>query len=380
MPVFLTGAPRRIRGLIHKEFLQIIRDPSSILIAVILPLIMLFLFAYGISLDANHVRLGVAVERMTPEARDLVRSFQDSRYFEVFQAADRRELEPALMAGYLRGIVVIPLDFSKQVWGNGKMPIQIITDGSETNTANFVENYVAGVWGIWRASRNATNPLRRMPTPGQAQLVQRVWFNQQIESKDTLLPGAIPIIITLVGTLLTTLVVAREWDRGTMEALISTPVSITEILISKFIPYFILGMGTAYFCWLLATVWYHVPFRGSLFAMTLTVAIYLLNALGIGLFISSATKNQFAAAQAALFSAFLPAFLLSGYLYEISSMPKWVQYITAVFPVRYAVTALRTVFLAGDVWDVLLPCFWKMLLLSSLIYLLVASKTVKRLD
>ena len=383
----LMPAPmRRLRGLIWKESLQITRDPSSILIAFIIPLTLLMLFGYGVSFNISKTRVGVAIEKNSPEATDFLHALQGSRYFEVHYSSDPRALEAQLVAGKIRGLVVVPVNFSELLLKpNSVAPIQVITDGSEPNTASFVENYVQGAWSTWQVQRGFTHPspTGKSNATGLGGLVTaqpKVWFNQQIESRDSLLPGAIPIIVTLVGTLLTTLVVAREWDRGTMEALISTPVSITEILISKFIPYFFLGMGTMYFCVFIITVWFQVPLRGSLLVVTLAAALYLLNALGIGLWISSATKNQFAASQAALLSAFLPAFLLSGYLYEISSMPHWVQFLTTLLPARYFVTSLRTIFLAGDIWSLLIPNFVAMLIIASFLYLLISTKTVKRLD
>jgi ABC-2 type transport system permease protein len=385
MKGLMPASLRRIRGLIWKEFLQIVRDPSSILIAFVLPMTLLFLFGYGVSLDVSRTRIGVAIEKTSPEALDFLHAFTGSRYFDVHLSHDSRVLEDELVAGRIRGIVVVPVNFSQLLLKpNSIAPIQVITDGSEPNTASFVENYVQGAWSTWMAQRGLTHPGNgngsSKATGGLISAEPKVWFNQQIESRDTLLPGAIPIIVTLVGTLLTTLVVAREWDRGTMEALISTPVSITEILISKFIPYFCLGLGTMAFCVLITTIWFHVPLRGSLLVLALATSLYLVNALGIGLWISTTTKNQFAASQAALLSAFLPAFLLSGYLYEISSMPQWVQYLTALLPARYFVTSLRTLFLAGDVWGVLIPSFTGMILIASVLYLLISTKTVKRLD
>lgn len=368
----------RITALIWKECLQIFRDPSSILIALVLPAIMMFLFGYGVSLDIAKNRVGVAFEKITPETTDFLQTLLGSKYFDVTVASDYRALVPDLIQGQIRGIVVLKNDFSERLLRkNNPAPIQIITDGSEPNTAQFVENYTRAAWASWLTKRKLS---RASNHDEPVQLNTRVWFNQQLESRYTLLPGSIPIVVTLVGTLLTTLVVAREWDRGTMEALISTPVTIPEILISKFIPYFFLGLGTMAFCAIVTQFWFQVPFRGSYLTLLLASSLYLFNALGLGLLISSATKNQFAASQAALFLAFLPAFLLSGHIFEISSMPLWVQQITNVFPARYFVTSLRTIFLVGDIWDVLWPCFNRMLLIAGVLYLLITSKTVKRIE
>lgn len=375
----ITNSLSRICSLLWKECLQIFRDPSSILIAIVLPAVMMFLFGYGVSLDVSKNRIGVAVERITPETTDFLQTLMGSRYFSITTASDFRVLVPKLIQGHIRGIVVVKNDFSKRLLqSKSPVSIQIITDGSEPNTATFIENYTKAAWTGWLAKRALSQSYSDSTLP--VQISSRVWLNQQIDSRYTLLPGAIPIVVTLVGTLLTTLVVAREWDRGTMEALISTPVTIPEILISKFIPYFLLGLGTMTFCVLVTQFWFQVPLRGSYLALLMASSLYLLNALGLGLLISSTTKNQFAASQAALFLAFLPAFLLSGHIFEISSMPFWVQQITKVFPARYFVTSLRTIFLAGDVWSVLWPCFNRMLLIAGVLYLMIASRTVKRME
>jgi ABC-2 type transport system permease protein len=379
MKTGLNNPVRRIIALLWKECLQIVRDPSSILIALVLPAVMMFLFGYGVSLDVSKNRVGVAVERVTPETTDFLQTLMGSKYFNITTANDFRALVPELIKGQIRGIVVLKNDFSRHLQGNNNpTSIQIITDGSEPNTATFIENYTKAAWTGWLTKRALSQSLPSTDRP--VNVNARVWLNQEVESRYTLLPGAIPIVVTLVGTLLTTLVVAREWDRGTMEALIATPVTIPEILVSKFMPYFLLGLGTMTFCVLVAQYWFQVPFRGSYLALLMASSLYLFNALGLGLLISSATKNQFAASQAALFLAFLPAFLLSGHIFEISSMPFWVQQITKVFPARYFVTSLRTIFLAGDVWSVLWPCFNRMLLIASLLYLMIAMRTVKSME
>lgn len=370
----------RLQGLIWKECLQILRDPSSIYIAFVLPLSLLFTFGYGVSLDVSQSKIDVVMKRTSPEAVDFIRSLQGSRYFLVNVYQDERDLNQNLLAGRVRGTVILPVDFSERVATKGDTaPIQVVTDGSDPNTANFVENYIQGAWSNWLLQRQQANTSSDASYP-EVNLIPKVWFNQEQDSRNSLLPGALPIIVTLVGTLLTTLVVAREWDRGTMEALFSTPVTIPEILISKFIPYFFLGLMTMYICTFIMLAWFQIPFRGSFFTLTLAGSLYLVNALGMGLFISSTTKNQFVASQAALFSAFLPAFLLSGYLYEIGSMPWLIQKLTVLLPVRYCVSSIRTIFLAGDVWSVLIPAFVGMLVLAPLFYLLIGMTSKKQLE
>jgi ABC-2 type transport system permease protein len=365
---------RRVRALVHKEALQIVRDPSSILIAFVLPVVLLFLFAYAVSLDVRDVRIGVVLEGDGAAAQSLAAAFDATRYFDVTFAHDRREVEPALVAGSLRGFVVIPQDFDARLAGATQPAlIQVITDGSQPNTASFVSGYAQGVLGTWLAGRGDAHesPLRLEP---------RFWFNPEIESRRFLVPGAIAIVMTMIGTLLTSLVVAREWERGTMEAVLSTPVGRIEIVLGKFLPYLVLGLVATIGSALLAVFAFDVPLRGSWLTLLSLSAAFLVPALGQGLLISTITKNQFVASQAALLSGFLPAFLLSGFLFEISSMPAWIQAITWVVPARYFVAALQTVFLAGDVWLQLLPCIGAMLAIGAGLFAIMLAKTRKSLD
>lgn len=365
---------RRLHALVRKEALQIVRDPSSILIAFVLPVVLLFLFAYAVSLDVRDVRIGVVLEGEGAAAQSLAAAFDATRYFDVSFAHDRREVEPALVAGSLRGFVVIPQDFDARLLGATRPAlIQVITDGSQPNTANFVSGYAQGVLGNWLAGRGVARepPLRLEP---------RFWFNPEIESRRFLVPGAIAIVMTMIGTLLTSLVVAREWERGTMEAVLSTPASTLEIVLGKFLPYLALGLIATIGSALLAIFVFDVPLRGSWPALLLLTTAFLVPALGQGLLISTIAKNQFVASQAALLSGFLPAFLLSGFLFEISSMPAWIQAITYVVPARYFVAALQTVFLAGDVWMQLLPCIGAMLAIGAGLFAIMLVKTRKSLD
>jgi ABC-2 type transport system permease protein len=365
---------RRFRALMLKESLQIIRDTSSILIAVVLPLILLFLFGYGVSLDANRLSIGIALEASTPPARELAAAFQASRFFETRLARDRRELEPELVAGRIRGIVVIPARFAAERI-EGRPQIQVITYGSEPNTAGFVQNYAAGVIQSQQAAAVAAGEM----APPAITALPRFWFNPGLESRFFLVPGSIVIVMTLIGTLLTALVVAREWERGTMEVMMATPVGIVELLLGKLIPYFLLGLGSMALCSGVAVLLFGVPLRGSPLALLLLSIAFLCPALGQGLLISAATKNQFVAAQMALLSGFLPAFLLSGFIFEIPSMPQPIQWLTVVLPARYLVPSLQTVFLTGDVWPLFLKDIGAMLLIAAVFFLLAARSTKKRL-
>lgn len=373
---------KRLRALIRKESLQILRDPSSILIAFVLPLILLFIFGYGVNLDSNRVRIGLVLEDSSPAIASLATAFTNSRFFDVSVATDRRVFTPDLVAGKLRGIVVVPRNFFAQGMSRTggrpeRMAVQVITDGSEPNIAFFVQNYAQGVIEVWSRHQNEDHG-----TAVEERIIvePRFWFNEELKSRNFLIPGSIAVTMTLIGTLLTALVIAREWERGTMEALMATPVTITEILLGKLIPYFLLGLGSMIVCWLAATLWYDVPFRGSFVALLITTAVFLLTALGQGLLISSFSKNQFLAAQIALMSAFLPALMLSGFVFEIASMVAPVRGFTYIVAARYFVSCLQTLFLAGTMWTMIAYAIGAMLVISAVFFLLTARKTVKRLD
>lgn len=368
---------RRMKALIVKEFVQVVRDPSSLLIAFVLPMILLFLFGYGVSLDAKRLKIGVAVEDSGAQAASLAASFLASPYFEARISRDARVLEADLLAGRSRGIVVIASDFSRRLYSTGTTAaLQVITDGSETNTANYVQNYAQGVVSTWATLQQLKQGNSRVTG---ARLVPRIWFNPELESRDSLVPGAIAIIMAIIGTLLTALVVSREWERGTMEALMATPVGIAEVIIGKLIPYFLLGMVAMLGSVAIAVFLFKVPFHGSVGALLLTSVAFLLAALGQGLLISTLAKNQFVAAQVAMITGFLPAFLLSGFIFEIASMPLPIRGLTHIIPARYLVTNLQTLFLVGDVWNLLLPNVLILLGLAAVLFFITARKTAKRL-
>jgi ABC-2 type transport system permease protein len=361
-----------------KERLQIFRDPSTILITIFLPLLLLFLYGYGVSLDLNHVRIGLVLEDTSPDVQSLVQSFTDSKYFEVQIARDRRELYRALEAGHIRGIVIIPTYFSLFRSNPDKIaPIQVIADGSEANTANFVQNYVQGTFQNWLKQEGIG---QKLPNGGWIEPVSRFWYNEQLESRYFLLPGSLAIIMTLIGALLTSLVVAREWERGTMEALMSTEVSKAELIIGKVLPYFILGLISMAICTLVAVGYYGLPLRGSLFLLTLVSASFLFSALATGFLISTLCKVQMIASQITMIVAFLPAYMLSGFLFEISSMPLPIRFLTFLMPARYFVQSLQTLFLVGNIGNLILWNVAIMFLFGLVLFVIIFKKTVKRLD
>ncbi len=369
---------RRLKALCLKETLQIIRDPSSNLIAFVLPLIMLFIFGYGINLDSGATKIGLLVEDQSEEAHRFAASFYGSKYFSVLPAQNRKQLEDEIMDGTIRGFVVIAQNFSDDLKRPGNSaPVQVVTDGAEPQLAAFVQGYALGAWQQWLSQRNLAQGMR---APGQIGVQPRFWFNPSAQSRNFLVPGSITLIMTVVGALLTSLVIAREWERGTMEALLASPMTRTEFLLSKLIPYYVLGIVSLMICVLVSVFVLGVPFRGSIFALFLVSTLFLLTTLGAGLLISTLMKNQFNAAQAALNLAFLPSMMFSGFIYEISSMPAPIRAITYLFPARYFVTCMQTLFQAGDLWPILLRNSLFLLVSGLVLIGLTAHFTRKRLD
>jgi ABC-2 type transport system permease protein len=342
----------RLRGLLRKEFLQIMRDPSAIAIAFLLPAILLLLFGYGVSLDARNVPLALVVEQPTALAADFASQFERSPYFKPRRFANIHAAEAAMDAREVEGIVWLRSDFVRQAMHGGPALIGVLVNGVDANNARLVEGYIQQVWVKWLgAQATVTGHPAAVPVDTQ----QRVWFNPAVQSRDYLMPGLIGLIMTLTGALLTALVIAREWERGTMEALMATPLAIREILTAKLIPYFVLGMGGMAASVTIAVFLFGVPLHGSLWVLALSSALFLLATLGMGLLISTFARNQFVAGQIAITSTFLPALILSGFIFDIGSMPKAIQVITYIVPARYFVAILQSLFLAGDIWVIIVP-------------------------
>ncbi|WP_338882828.1 ABC transporter permease [Xenorhabdus sp. TH1] len=369
---------RRLKALCIKETKQIVRDPSSALIAVVIPLMLLFIFGYGINLDSSKLRLGILMEQQSKDARELVHVFTGSPYIDATISDNRQFLIKKMQENQIRGIIVIPVNFDTQLARTGShAPIQVITDGSEPNTANFVQGYTKGIWQIWLQQRGQNRGISTTPLI-DTQI--RYWFNPAAISRHFLIPGAVSIIMTVVGAILTSLVVAREWERGTMEALLSTQVTRTELLLAKLLPYQMLGSFVMVLCMLFTVFVLGVPYRGSLWILALVSSLYLATALGMGLLISTLTRNQFNAAMISLNAAFLPAIMLSGFVFEIDSMPALIQASTYIIPARYFVSSLQTLFLAGNIGTVLMTNLL-LLIASSIVFIgLTAWKTRRHLD
>ena len=372
-----AGPRMRVRAIIRKESLQILRDPSSIAIAFVMPLVLLLLFGYGVSLDAKHVRLALVVEHADASTASLTGAFQHSDYFNPVSYSHIQQAEQALMAHDVDGIVWLRNDFSARLLAGSDAAIGVFVNGVDANQARITEGYIEGVWQSWLSAyaREHGHDLDL-----SVQLEPRVWFNPAVRSRNFLVPGLIAVIMTLTGAMLTSMVVAREWERGTMEALMVTPIRIWEITLGKLLPYFILGMGGMLLSVVMALWLFEVPLRGSFWVLTGASALYMLVALGMGLLISTVARSQFVAGQIALVATFLPAFILSGFIFQISSMPEPVQVITHIIPARYFVAILQTVFMAGDIWPVLLANSAALLLMMLILLGLVRRKSRKRLD
>jgi len=369
---------RRLWALCRKETFQILRDPSSNVVAFILPVIMLLIFGWGINLDTAALRVGLVLEDSSPEAASFADALLCSPSLRVKTGRDRAAMGEELAAGKVRGFVIVPPDFSDSLKRPGSgASLLVITDGAEPNTANFVENYVRAVVDGWRQSRAAEHG--KVAAPGIV-IEPRFWFNPPALSRNYLVPGSITLIMTVIGALLTSLVVAREWERGTMEALLASPVTRAELLLSKLLPYYVLGMASLLICVIVAVLLLEVPFRGSLWVLWLIGSLFLGSALGLGLLLSTATRNQFNAAMAALNAAFLPAVILSGFIYEIRSMPDPIRIFTYLIPARYFVTALQTLFQAGHIWPVLLESMAFLAAASAVFIGATALLTRRRLD
>lgn len=351
IPTRRSGGLRRIFALVRKETLQVFRDPSSIAVGIVMPMLLLVLFGYGLSFDVKNVPVALVMEDSSADARGAVSGFELSDYFDAVPVKTMAEAQRLLLDKTVNAIVRIPPDFARRV-ELGNAEIQVLVHGTDANTARISLGYAQGAIATWMAREAARG---RMLAGAPISVDSRLWFNEANESTYFLVPGLIVLVMTLIGALLTSLVMAREWERGTFEALFVTPVRSSEVLLGKIVPYFVLGMIGLALSIVGSKLLFEVPLRGSLAILIVVSMLYLLVALGIGLVISSVTKSQFVASQITLVATFLPAMMLSGFMFDLRSMPWAIQVITYIFPARYFVSLLQTLFLAGDIWAVILP-------------------------
>jgi ABC-2 type transport system permease protein len=340
----------RLLAVARKEVLQIIRDTRSLAIVVVMPVTLMLLFGYGVNLDLKQLPVFVYDQDGSQQSQDLLKRFQATRYFHIVRAVDNiPAIEHALDSGEAKMGIVIPWNFSQRLSQGGPVQVQALIDATDDNSANVlmgyaqavVQGYSTSLQIAWLQSRGLT--LQAVPI----NVATRTWYNEDLESSAFIVPGVLALVMSVIGAFLTSLTIAREWERGSMEQLISTPVTAMEIMLGKLIPYFVLGMIDVAVCAVLAIAWFHVPFRGSYLTLAFSSALFLVVVLSLGFFISVVAKSQLAASQIALIITFLPAFLLSGFLFSIEQMPIALQVITRIFPARYYVTLLKKIFLKG---------------------------------
>jgi ABC-2 type transport system permease protein len=335
----------------RKEAIQIRRDPRSLSIVIVMPVLLMLLFGYGVSLDTKRIPTCIFDRDSSPQSRALIARFRASEYFNVVEQVDNyRALTRAIDVGRARLAVVIPTDFARRLNDGGPVAVQVIADATDDNSANLGISYSDGVIRSF-SSQVQLDWRERNGLPASAPALkvdQRTWFNEDLESSVFIVPGVIAIVMAVIGTFLTSLTIAREWERGTMEQLISTPVTPLEILIGKLVPYFAIGMADTALCAWMAVTFFGVPFHGNWGVLFLSSALFLTAVLMLGYFLSVVAKTQLAASQLALVSTFMPAFLLSGFLYPVEQMPAAIRWFTHLIPARYYVTLVKALFLKGS--------------------------------
>jgi ABC-2 type transport system permease protein len=366
---------RRIRALVRKESYQLFRDPSTIAIGVVMPLMLVLLFGYGLSLDVKDVPLAVVLQDSSRDAQSVVSRFELSPYFRTHYVTSMTEAEQLMLDHEVRAVLHVRRNFSRRL-ADGDAEIQLLVNGSDANTARIIEGYARNALSVWSSAREAEG--RPVPRAGVT-IERRLWFNAANNSRYFLVPGLIVVVMTLLGAFMTALVMAREWERGTFESLFVTPVEAGEILIAKIIPYFVLGLVGLLLCIVGSKLLFGVPLRGSIALLVAASMLYLLVALGVGLVVSSITKSQFVASQIAVIVTFLPAVMLSGFLFDLQSMPTAIRAVTYVLPARYYVALLQTLFLAGNVWSVVLSNMAVLFAMACCMLLWARAATKKRL-
>jgi ABC-2 type transport system permease protein len=337
----------RLLAVARKEGIQIRRDPRSLGMAFVIPMILLFLFGYALTLDVDELTTIVYDQDRTTASRNFLARFEESGYFTVVAAvAHYDEVERALDAGRAQVALVIPPHFARDLDLGRQVPVQALLDGSDSNTATIAISYLEAIAGKF-SNRIVTEQVGLVgrETPVDSRL--RVWYNAELASKNYIVPGLIAVIMMVIAALLTSLTIAREWERGTMEQLIATPIKAPELVLGKLLPYFAIGFVDVVLAVIAGTLVFGVPLRGNLALLLGLSLIFLLGALSLGMMISIKARSQLVASQVAMVLTFLPSFLLSGFMYDIGNMPAWLQAVTYTFPARYFVTILKGIFLKG---------------------------------
>jgi len=373
----------RLLAVARKEVVQILRDTRSLLIVIIMPVTLMLLFGYGVNLDLKGLPVYVLDRDGSQQSQDLLKRFQASEYFHVARVVnDDPAITRALDDGHAKMGIVIPWDFSLRLRDGGPVEVQALVDASDDNTANVLIGYAQAVVQGYSAEiqlnwlRQRGQPVR----PAAVSVETRTWYNEDLESSAFIVPGVLALVMSVIGAFLTSLNIAREWERGSMEQLISTPVSAMEIMLGKLAPYFVLGIFDVIVCAVIAIYWFHVPFRGSYLTLLASSALFMIVVLSLGFFISVIAKSQFAASQIALLVTFLPAFLLSGFLFSIDQMPVALQWITRILPARYYVSVLKKIFLKGTPTAMLYADLIPLAVFAVMLALLATRAFHKRLE
>jgi ABC-2 type transport system permease protein len=376
-------SPTRLLAMARKETVQIFRDARSLIIVVLMPAVLVLLFGYGVSLDLKGLPVYVLDQDGSQQSQDLLKRFQASEYFHLARSVTGYpELTRALDDGHAKMGIVIPWDFSQRLADGRPVQVAALIDASDDNTANVltgyaqatVQSYSAQVQLDWLNARGL--PIQ----PAAVSVQTRTWYNEDLESSAFIIPGVLALVMSVIGAFLTSLTIAREWERGTMEQLISTPVTAMEIMLGKLSPYFVLGMIDTVISALIAIYWFRVPFRGSWATLLAASAMFLIVVLAMGFLISVLAKNQFAASQIALLITFLPAFLLSGFLFSIEQMPVPLQWLTRILPARYYVSVLKKIFLKGTPAPLLYADLIPLAIFAFVLALVATRSFHKRLD
>jgi ABC-2 type transport system permease protein len=341
------GFLRRFSALLRKEARQMLRDRSNLAVGLLLPVMLILLFGYGLSFDVKNVPLAVVMEDSSPTARNVLAGLNGSPYLSPVWMTSVREAEQRMREGQVNAILRVPADFSRQL-AVGQARLQLVLNGVDSNTAAAIEGYVGGAIGQWAQLQVARSGGKASGAVGSIELVQRMWFNEASTSTWYLVPGLIVLVMTLIGAFLTSLLIAREWERGTLESLFVTPVRPLEIVLAKLVPYLVVGAIDLVMCLLAARYLFEVPIRGSLAVIVASSMLYLTVALLLGLFISGVTRNQFEASQIAMLASFMPAMMLSGFVFDLRNVPVVVQGISQLLPATHFMGLIKTLFLAGD--------------------------------
>jgi ABC-2 type transport system permease protein len=339
----------RINAIARKEALQIARDPLSLIMAFLVPLFLLLIFGYAITFDIRDIDMVIVDQDRSIQSRDLARAFASSGYFTVRHVYDRIDaVDAELDSGRAKVAVLVPGDFSRNILTRRTAELGVILDGSDANTATIAQGYLAGI------VRQYAGRLAPGARSAAVEVRTRIWYNAELKSRNFIIPGLIAVIMSVIVALLTSLTVSREWDRGTMEQLIATPVRTPEIIIGKLAPYFAIGFIDTVLCVIMGTALFHVPLQGSVALLLALSCLFLAGGLSMGILISIVSRNQLLSSQMALLSTFLPSFLLSGFIFSIPNMPKLLQFLTFAVPARYFVAILKGIFLKGTPFSLLL--------------------------